>query len=283
MSGVSDPGPRPEFLWLQIDALSVDGRYQRAADSDGSKAIIRKIARDFSWAKFGAITVARRPDGRYAVIDGQHRVKGAAERPDIDAVPCLVVACLVAGGRPEDDGGLAAEAKNFVGINRDRVNMGALPLYHARVAAGDPEAAAIARVCFDANVTVPRNPAPAGDTAPGITTAIGAIGKGLKLFGDKPVLAALRILVKAFHDKRGQLRGSIIGAMIHFFAIHKKQEVDLDRLARTLAEFDVQQLEQNARTYKKIHGGTSEAAIRAAVTKAYNSRLGPANRLPEDI
>ncbi len=268
-----DPGPRPQLLWLPVNLLKVDHTYQREASSERSTQVINKIAQTFNWQKFQPLTVTPREDGLYSVIDGQHRAAAAAIHPLITEVPCLVVSA------PE----VRAQARTFMAINRDRVSVNFLQLHHAALAAADPDALHIKDVCDRAGVKVPRNPMTTSDMKPGYTMAISPILKGLKVFGDGPVVSALKILREAYHDVPGQLRSQLVTAMIHFFAMHKGREIDLDRLRRVLREHDAAEMEKSARAYREhFKGTTTLVAIRVALTRAYNKRLPPERQLPEE-
>ena len=68
------------------ELLQIDHAYQRELKIDRVLA----FARDWSWIACGAIRVARRNDGSYFVMDGQHRVGAALRRSDIKELPCIV-------------------------------------------------------------------------------------------------------------------------------------------------------------------------------------------------
>jgi hypothetical protein len=70
-------GELPELTWVDVDLIDVDESYQR--DADGRR--VGRILESFRWDHFGAVVLARKPDGRFAVTDGQHRVKAAKLHP----------------------------------------------------------------------------------------------------------------------------------------------------------------------------------------------------------
>lgn len=80
--------PAPQLLWLRIEDLVVDSRYQRPLNT-GNWAAIRRIAKDFRWSRFSPVLVAPVEGGRYAVIDGQHRAHAAA-LCGIESIPAMV-------------------------------------------------------------------------------------------------------------------------------------------------------------------------------------------------
>jgi hypothetical protein len=70
--------------WIHKKDLIVDD-YQRVCNNSATL----RIARDFSWPAFGALTVAKR-DGRFYVFNGQHRKAAADKRSDVEMLPCVV-------------------------------------------------------------------------------------------------------------------------------------------------------------------------------------------------
>jgi hypothetical protein len=92
-----DKETHPKYAWAKTDEpgklayinkniLNVDSSYQRTL-RDNTRLF---IARNFSWAAFGVLSVANRSDGSLYVFDGQHRLAAAMERPSITQVPCVV-------------------------------------------------------------------------------------------------------------------------------------------------------------------------------------------------
>jgi len=269
---LSDPGPRPRLDWLALDVLVVDPRYQRDTGPDRSARNIRQIAEAFAWAKFQPVTVcAGAEPGRYAIIDGQHRVEAARLRPDIEAVPCWIVTA------PD----LRGQARAFVGINRDRVAITPCQMHHAAVAAGDPDALHLAEVCAAAGVEIPASQTSTTTMRANQTMAIATIRKALAAHGDGPVIAALRLLRVAWPDWRGSLRAAVIEGAIAFYALHKGREIDHDRLARALAETSAEELEASARQARAAFGGKSAPALRQILTRLHNKGLREERRLPE--
>ena len=102
------PQPAPQMLWVEIDQLVIDDRYQRPLNA-GNRSAIRRIAGAFRWSRFSPIIVAPIEGGRYALIDGQHRAHAAA-LCGIESIPAMVA--LVA---PEE------QAQAFIEINTRQI------------------------------------------------------------------------------------------------------------------------------------------------------------------
>ena len=79
--------PEPgTFMWIEITELALDLSYQRPVVS---RTKVNRIARNFDWQAFGALSVVMRKDG-FFVTDGGHRFRAAEMRDDVEKVPCMV-------------------------------------------------------------------------------------------------------------------------------------------------------------------------------------------------
>lgn len=184
---MSDPGPKPDLYWLPVDRLDVDPAYQRTLDTKASQKLIHKIADGFRWISFQAILATPVGKGRWLIIDGQHRVAAARLRL-IPHVPSVVVA----------EASQQEQAAAFVGANKDRVPVSAQAIYYARLAAGDPDALRVARVCKAAQVEMLRYPLAASKTPARKTTAISALLRLLKDHPEERITAAVCALSEAY-------------------------------------------------------------------------------------
>jgi hypothetical protein len=193
---MTDLGPTPELAWLPVKHLTVDLSYQRTLETRGSQRLIEKIAAEFSWARFQ--TILTTPDGKgfWLIIDGQHRAE-AARRRRIEHIPAVVVAGLDARD----------QAAAFVGANRDRRQVSAQEMFHARLAAGDAAAEAITRICKAAGISVLRYSIGADFAPIGTTQATAALLYALDKHGEANTTAAVVAIARIASDVRGGLRG----------------------------------------------------------------------------
>lgn len=167
-------GRKPTLAWLPIAKLSVDAKYQRDTGSRRSRNLIEKIAADFRWSRFGVVLAVKHASG-WHVIDGQHRVEAARACGNIEQVPAVVLPHAT----------IEAAAADFVAINRDRVTVTPLHIHHAMLAAKDPLAVSIDRVCRAAGVTICRYPIPSDKIERGQTLAVATIGRVVKARGEE--------------------------------------------------------------------------------------------------
>lgn len=113
-----------ELRMLPIAALVIDDRYQRPLERSGWSKI-RRIAEAFRWEHFTPCLVTAAGEGRFAVIDGQHRIHGAA-MAGAGQVPCMVV-----------DVDPPAAARAFAAVNGDITRVTPFHLYRSALAAGE--------------------------------------------------------------------------------------------------------------------------------------------------
>jgi hypothetical protein len=205
---MSDVGPKPKMLWLPVDKLTVDPKYQRDTGSRRSKNVIEKIALNFKWGRFGVVLVVKQKDG-WHVIDGQHRVEACKLRGGIKTVPCLELPHAT----------VAEAAADFVAINRDRVAVTPLHIHHAQLAAGDPEAIAVDQACSAAGVTICRYPVPLDKLKKGETLAVGAITRIVKTYGEDAAVRVLKTVRKNGGDAIGCLNAVAIRDVVRSLGI----------------------------------------------------------------
>lgn len=139
------------FVWLDKRLLSMDKRYQRYEARKRSF----KMAGGWKWTSCGTITVMRRDDGIFVVVDGQHRVIASWYRSDIEALPCIVFRSK----------GLAHEAEVFVELNSNRKSVTAFDKYKANLITGDSTVTFMNEVFAECGLTS----RPYGDAAGTIT------------------------------------------------------------------------------------------------------------------
>ncbi|HYD98386.1 MAG TPA: DUF6551 family protein [Alphaproteobacteria bacterium] len=262
-------GPEPRLEWLPLDLLYVDPRYQREI-ARRSAALIRTIVEQFHWSKYQPPTVTA-VDGRYAIIDGQHRVEAARLHPLVDAVPCYVVVAET----------VRDQAQGFLAINGDRLPVAKPEMHHAQVAAGDPDALHLQAICDQAEVAIPRRYMTREQMKPRQFSSIHAAKDGLKRYGDRPVLEALRLLGRVSEHEGESLRAPLIRCLIRLFWVYRDHPIDSERLFRVITKHSTEELQEQGKAYGRLFHADSTDAIREAIVKAYNKGVGKDRRLPE--
>lgn len=124
-------GELPEVCWQPCETLQIDHAYQRMTEEPASKRLIQQIAENWDWRLCSPLTVSHRANGGeigFYVIDGQHRLRAAELRGDIEELPCIISVF----------DSLEDEARLFVAVNTARRQVGEIERFHARVASKDP-------------------------------------------------------------------------------------------------------------------------------------------------
>lgn len=262
-----DFGPKPELLWLPVTRLSIDMRYQRSLESRRSQRLVEHIAHNFSWKKFGTLSVSPLGLDAYALWDGQHRVAGA-RLAGVTEVPCSSNIAPSA----------AEQAELMVSANRDRVAMHIFSLHHALLMAGDPQHVALADVCRAADVEIVRYPIPASKLLPNQTLAIGALKKIIKLRGDEIAVKALGILRTAYPGVAGALRAHLIEGIATVLAT--RPGTPIDDIVATLKHDGLRGVEHSIQRRIEATGDAKAAALVAVLEGAGRTRPVAAAPIP---
>lgn len=194
-----DAGHQPQLRWIEIDKLLIDPTYQRGIGRSGEKNIV-KIAREFEWALFSPVIVAP-AKARFVVVDGQHRTTAAALRGH-KKVPCQII-----------NADQCKQAAAFAAINANVTEMSPMQLHAAKLAAGDPMAVELDKICTDCGVSILRYPIQTKNQKPGETMAPGALYRALARFGAEVVQPALMCVTKTRDGYPGFLRSPLISAL----------------------------------------------------------------------
>lgn len=182
---------------IPIERLVVDSLYQRAISANSVRNV-KRICREFDWAKFLPVIVTEAPDGRFAVVDGQHRAT-AALTLGIEAVPCYVLACS------------AAEAAGaFVAINGNVTPIKAIDIWFAELAAGEPRCLELQAVLAAAGVTVTHKKE---GFLVGETQSVTVLRRALDLYGPAILTTILQCIVETYDGNPGMLIGAVINGI----------------------------------------------------------------------
>jgi hypothetical protein len=126
-------------MWVPVRKLVVDDAYQRSVN----EARARRYAIDWNQALAGLVVLSARKDGTFAILDGQHRARGAMIRgfPQVWAEVWFDLT-------PE------LEAHIFRERNRKRVATNSIDDFRAAVAEGDSQALRVKNVLASLGLSV---------------------------------------------------------------------------------------------------------------------------------
>lgn len=148
-----DDQPSPMLQWVDIALMVIDDRYQRPINAGGQRTI-RAIAANFRWSCFTPVLLAPVEGGRFAVIDGQHRLHAAA-LCGLKSVPAMVVPIAATD-----------QARAFIQVNTARTAMSQFNKFKAGIAAGEAWALQADKAVSDAGCALMRfSPATKSRTA----------------------------------------------------------------------------------------------------------------------
>lgn len=179
----ADPGPAPMLQWLRVSDLVIDEDYQRPLGRKNWDSI-QRIAENFHWSRFGPVLVAPVEGGRFAVIDGQHRVHAAAIC-GFDQVPAMVVTVAK-----------AEQSRAFAWVNTQMIRVSVYQVYKADLAGGEDWAVrAHAAVSAAGCLLLTYHPS-AKDKQPGWVPCVGLIRNLIKAGMDEAITAGLSALTQ---------------------------------------------------------------------------------------
>jgi hypothetical protein len=255
----TDIGPEPILTWVPKERCYVDPSYQREMNTQGHR-LVKRIVKNFNWAKFGVLDVAPENEQGYALVDGQHRWAAAMRHPLIKNVPVSI-------SQAED---VRDQAHNFVAFNSERVGMTTCNLFWAGLTAEDAWAVEIGKVLDAAGVMMAR--APSGQMPPLHTCAISRLRSCMRNYGPKYLEMGLNLVARAHPQTRGAFRAQTIEALAKFVG-HFHGKYDDERVVKVLSRFDLNEEIELARRRSKELGGSCEDHILRNVVKSYNSGL----------
>jgi hypothetical protein len=218
-------GTKPTLSWLPIKNLRIDPAYQREIIRHGARNI-GGIARNFDWALFGVVVVAKVGAAEFAIVDGQHRTIAAAAR-GIEEVPCVII-----------DADPGRQARAFAAINGNVTKISRMAIHHAEVLAGDPDAVALRNACAEAGVEICKYPVPANLMEPGQTLAIGTLTAAIKTYGAAHLTLSLRCITRTGFANIGQVKAPIIRAICHVLDAEPAWKIPEERLLKAMGKFD---------------------------------------------
>lgn len=243
-------------MWIPMRKLTVDDAYQRPINE--SRA--RRYAVEWNQALAGLITVSSRTDGTYAVLDGQHRARGAQIRrlPEVWAEVYFDLT-------PE------LEAYMFRERNRKRVATSSLDDFRAAVAAGDPQALRVLHVLDELGLQVGSN-----SKQPKTYACIAALFT-LDTWG--VLHQALSLIRETWPDNpRAKEQPIVLG--VGLFLWNYRGEITGERFVKVMADANLVRWLNDAATLKVSLGKRAFEHLARLITVAWNKGLQ--HKLPED-
>jgi hypothetical protein len=244
----------PSLQWIPLEKLRVDPRYQREILKQGRKNCWR-IAAEFRWTRCSPLVVAKRPNGFYAVIDGQHRAAAAKLHGGIPQMPCLVLQCSV-----------AEEAMAFATINGNVTSLKGLQVFAAQLAAGEPSAVALSEFCARHGVCIPRNSGAALN--PGDTLAIGTLKRCFAIYGEAVLGLAISCIVKTGDGNPGRLNAAMLKGLCLALSKNPRWRDNRAALLNDVTKIGLPKIEAAAARVQSVDGGPMHEHVERAFIRA---------------
>lgn len=260
------PGPAPMLEWIETENLVVDTTYQRDIGRRGATNV-GQIAENFDWSKFAPVIVAPAEGGQFAIVDGQHRTTAAILRGQ-KKVPCQVV-----------QADRAKQAAAYAAVNGNVTKTTVQQLYHAKLAAGDPETLAIAEVCVAASVEIVRRNLVQAELKPGQTQAVSAISRCYAMYGRDTLITALQCITQTADGNAGFVRATIIQAICQVLHEVPAWRDAGETLLRTMDKFKFGDVwDEIIAGQDRVFPSTTQLAMAEHVRKFLKRKLGPGSK-----
>jgi hypothetical protein len=257
------PGPAPFLEWIETSRLVVDVTYQREIGRRGA-VNVNQIAENFDWSKFAPVIVAPVEGGQFAIVDGQHRTTAAILRGQ-EKVPCQVV-----------QADRAKQAAAYAAVNGNITKTTPQQLYHARLAANESHALALAEVCSAAEVEILRKNLTRSEIKKGQTYAVTALSRCLSLYGRDTLITALQCITQTADGNAGFVRSTIIEALCEVLHEAPEWRESGEQLLRAMDKFKFADAwDQIAAGRDQIFPSTARKMMVERIRKFLSRRLRP--------
>lgn len=246
------------FEYVPINATFVEPAYGRAMDGP----LIRKLAREWDERAIGVIMLSLRPDGQYAIIDGQHRIE-VARRMGLTEIPARVHIDLSI----EDE----ARLYRLYAVRKQQTS---LDRYRAGVVEGDHAILRIKSIVESLGLEVRHS-----QNGSGSVGSVQALTRVYGRYGPSMLDIVLRTLYAAFGTDHKAYGAPMLVGLAGFIQ-RFEAECDWVRLVERLHAEGLTEITQRAIAAKRAWHGETDTAMGQIVMDIYNkglstNRIGP--------
>ncbi|MEB5757441.1 DUF6551 family protein [Mammaliicoccus sciuri] len=247
---------------LLIADLKTDMRYQ----SPIRESQVRKIVRNFDPDKLDTITVNKRQDGTFYIIDGQHRVEALKEL-NIQFAQANIYDNLT----PEK------EAEMYYGIN-DRPAKSPNSKAKSKLMFGEQSAIEIEQAVINAGLKIDYDKKLPSD---GYITAYASLESIYKKYNKKLLEIVLKIIKESFGTDSKNYQAFMIKGFAQFIDIYHR-DVDVMNLISKLQELGydgfIKEVNKNAAGFS-----TKKESLPLTLVEIYNKRKHAKNKLDKRL
>jgi hypothetical protein len=210
----------------------------------------------------GAIVVNRRPNGDLQVIDGQHRTAAAKT-----AGEKFILALVFEGLEQRSEAGMRVKGNYRRADNPQQ-------RFRARVAAGEKEAMAIAKICKEFDTRI--NPTP--EAGNGIN-AVAAVETIFAKDGGVLLTRVFDIIQRAWGDVKGDHALVPVLKGLAWLLENNNERLDTNRLVDRLQAEGSEGIYRKAQSHQAAHQGSLWINWYRALIEVYNTKLPEGKRL----
>ena len=242
--------------WVRVNDIRTSSNAQREL----REHMAEKIAANFDPDKLGVPVLSHR-DGRYWVVDGQHRIAALKHMDYGDQL----IECQVYDALDE-----AAEAELFLGLNT-KLTMRPIDTFLVSLTAQRPRELRIAATVHSEGLAIGT-----GKTQIGAVTALGAV---YDVAGEDRLAATLRIIRDAFGSagmRAEMIRG--VGLVAHRYNGQLDEQRTVEKLSR--AHGGMSGLMAKSEVIRRQVGRPKPHCIAAAIVETINAGRG-GKKLPD--
>ncbi len=179
---------------IPLDKMILDV-YQRSLNARN----IAAIARNFNEARLGVLVVSERPNGFFAVLDGQHRL-AAMRQLGIQSANCIVLEGM----------SLQEEAEFFRRQSENKQNLRVKDLFNAGIYAGDVQCMEIQKLLDKYSFRI------GGSGQAKTVNALDALNSIVKLYGYEVLEYTLAVIDATWPTDRTVMRREMLAPLAEF-------------------------------------------------------------------
>lgn len=242
---------------VKVKDIFVDMMYGR--DLNPSK--LQSIIATFDRQAIGVVYLSLRDDGRFACLDGWHRVCATKAVEGNDAtIPARIYIDLSA----------EREAELFNQFNRDRTRLSPNQLFKSRLAAGEAQATAIHEVATSLGLQIATGGSGGGKSKK--IRNVATIDYVYSNYGES-VLREILTLIRDTMGTEGTMFSTGLMKGLGAFLVRYGHEIDRERLVRVLESMSLYRLQGAAQQLSLTSGVSQEMGFGMAVAQMYNKGL----------
>lgn len=250
---------------IRVDQFNIDHSYQRPV----SPTMVNRIVKEFDSRLFGIVTVSRRADGSYWVLDGQHRIAALIKMGKGNiAVPCEVLTGL----------SMEDEARVFHLRNANKKTMTPQEKFRGALAAGDERAIRIDRAVRAAGFQINLD---SSELHGGLIPATASLERVDRQYRDGHLETTLGLIRTTWGTENGP-RGNLITGLAYLLYLYR-DTINIKRFVEKLSDLTLEHVYSMSKKYRESTKVGTDIAVCAVLIDRYNHKLHHKNQLLDPI